>query len=199
MDILPTLREQVRTLSLAEFLRARSGPFLLRYLTQEELAEPALEDLFSEETTTRGVQRVGDDASDLVSIFRTNRSPEGGALSRLTEPLDHFACYAVEKSDRNVFSYGSTLGRTKNNDVIIPLPAVSKFHAWLQRHADGSYFAFDARSHLGTFVNGTRVSPEGDQGTPLKPGATLGLGGVPLLFVESTSLYAWIAHKIKKL
>lgn len=200
MDALATLIEQVKTLSLGDFLRQRQGPYLLRYLTPEELntSGQPLADLFDEQATSRGTAVPLQDQTDEFHAYKPDPKPVTSTLARLAEPLDRFACYSIQKSDRNVFPYGTTLGRTRNNDVIVPLPVVSKFHAWIQRQPDHSFLVFDARSRFGTFVDGIQVSPAGDKGSPLRPGGTLRLGDVSLLFVEANSLYSWISIKLRQ-
>jgi hypothetical protein len=50
----------------------------------------------------------------------------------------------------------STLGRHRNNDIVIADPKVSSFHARIDRTADG-HVILDLKSRNGTFVNGRRV------------------------------------------
>lgn len=64
-------------------------------------------------------------------------------------PLDRFI-YPLEKVDtRNSFAMWVTLGRAPNNDLILPNPAVSKFHATF-RKVGGDYFVCDRGSTNGT-------------------------------------------------
>lgn len=58
------------------------------------------------------------------------------------------------------------IGRHEDNDIVIPYPAVSKFHAVLLRVGSQIYIK-DLQSRNGTFVNGQRVTgkkalPQGD-------------------------------------
>jgi len=50
----------------------------------------------------------------------------------------------------------STLGRHRNNDIVIADPKVSSFHARIDRAAEGHVIR-DLKSRNGTFVNGRRV------------------------------------------
>jgi serine/threonine protein kinase len=71
----------------------------------------------------------------------------------------------------------TTLGRTTGNDLLIPDGTVSRFHARI-RFAGGVWYAEDAGSSNGTWVNGVRI----EQPTQLKPGDEVRLGDVILTF-----------------
>jgi pSer/pThr/pTyr-binding forkhead associated (FHA) protein len=49
-----------------------------------------------------------------------------------------------------------TLGRHKNNDIVITDPKVSSFHARIDRTPDG-FVLVDLKSRNGSFVNGHRI------------------------------------------
>ena len=53
-----------------------------------------------------------------------------------------------------------TLGRTSNNDIVVPDVSISKFHAWFQRLGDRVEVG-DAGSKNGTAVNGETLPPRG--------------------------------------
>lgn len=53
----------------------------------------------------------------------------------------------------------STLGRHKNNDLVVSDPKVSSFHARIDRSADG-HVLVDLKSRNGTYVNGKRVETQ---------------------------------------
>ena len=50
------------------------------------------------------------------------------------------------------------IGRTPDNDLVLPDLDVSRHHAELRRSPNGAYEIVDLGSHNGTFVNGKRVS-----------------------------------------
>ena len=52
------------------------------------------------------------------------------------------------------------IGRGPDNHIVVSDLGVSKQHAELRRTPDGRYSITDLGSHLGTFVNGTRVSEQ---------------------------------------
>jgi hypothetical protein len=200
MDILRELIDIVRRCDLQSFVRAYPNPFLLRYLTQEEIEQAAKEEteVFDDQSTQQN-RSPEIEMTDRFEAYKPTLRSEATTLARLSEPIQRFSCYPIIKTNRNIFPYGPTIGRTRNNDIIVPLPVVSKFHSWAQKKTDGTWYAYDARSRFGTFVDGIAVPPEGDQGRALRPGGTLRLGDVSLLFVESASVYSWVSLKLKAL
>ncbi len=77
------------------------------------------------------------------------------------------------KSQRNPFGALITIGRTPNNDIVLPQPTVSKVHA-IATHAQGGWSLSDSRSSNGTFVDGVRLPP--GEKRPLEDGAELRFG-----------------------
>jgi hypothetical protein len=76
----------------------------------------------------------------------------------------------------------ATLGRHRNNDVVITDPKVSSFHARIDRNADG-HTILDLKSRNGTFVNGRRV-----ENAPLKTDDEIRVGTARLRYkVDYTS------------
>lgn len=69
----------------------------------------------------------------------------------------------------------NVIGRSKNSDVTIDFPTVSRNHAVLTRYDDGSWTITDAGSKDGTMVNGRRV-----QICALQPKDRISIGGVEM-------------------
>jgi hypothetical protein len=87
-----------------------------------------------------------------------------------------------KRPDSNAFSQMVTIGRVPNNDIIIPVAEVSKFHASITRAIDGRWLVTD-HSSKGTWVDGEKVAP--GLAHPLETGARLILGGtVKLWFLD---------------
>jgi Domain of unknown function (DUF4388)/FHA domain len=75
-----------------------------------------------------------------------------------------------------------TLGRHRNNDIVVSDPKVSSFHARIDRGADGFTFV-DLKSRNGSFVNGRRSTT-----ALLKTGDELRLGTAKLVYrIDYTS------------
>lgn len=70
----------------------------------------------------------------------------------------------------------TTIGREQENDIVIPNPTVSRFHAKIIRTED-KYFIEDLGSANGTLVNGIKVNKE-----LLHDGDIIQLGDVVLVF-----------------
>jgi len=109
-------------------------------------------------------------------------------LSRISEVVDRAARVAwLEKSERNPFGSLITLGRAKNNDVVVKHATVSKLHAIFTAPEAGSWVVEDDDSSNGTFVNGVKLAPK--QKTPLNDGDSLRFGpDVQARFFMSASL-----------
>ncbi|MBT3390455.1 MAG: FHA domain-containing protein [Chloroflexi bacterium] len=69
-----------------------------------------------------------------------------------------------------------TIGRKKDNQIIINNPHVSRHHAQI-RNVQQRYLLVDLNSKVGCSVNGKRVEQ-----ALLKPGDVISIGGVPLIF-----------------
>ncbi|MGC4091278.1 MAG: ATP-binding cassette domain-containing protein [Polyangiaceae bacterium] len=71
-----------------------------------------------------------------------------------------------------------TIGRTKDNDIVLPMPQVSSRHAIL--HVQGEQlFLEDRGSANGSFVRGQRIAP--GQRVPVQNGEKVFIGPMPLL------------------
>ena len=71
-----------------------------------------------------------------------------------------------------------TVGRHRNNDIVVSDPKVSSFHARLDRSPDG-FTVVDLKSRNGSFINGKRVETG-----PLKIGDELKMGPAKLVYRE---------------
>jgi hypothetical protein len=114
--------------------------------------------------------------------FSTHLELEGqdegntGALSTLV--------YALRSSIHIV-----TLGRARDNDVVVTDRSISRHHALMKRREDGGFLLLDAGSSNGTSVNGTNVLTKGaGPPTPLAPGDTLRLGRLEFTFTHAAGL-----------
>lgn len=94
--------------------------------------------------------------------------------------------YAVRATGRCPFPNFVSIGRTRNNDVVLPDISVSKFHAYL-RPENGRYKIQDAGSQNGTWVKGERLSAK--ESVALEPGLALRLGGLELTYLDASGLH----------
>jgi hypothetical protein len=181
-ELLPRIREYN-----AQWLaKNHPGPFLLRQRGEEEIR--------SGPSRAVGLTCL---PGQVHPIDLQNLAALTEDLDSENELLERYQLYPITKSNRNIFGNGITVGRAQNNDVVVPLASVSKFHAWVQPGKDGSFAAFDARSRFGTFVDDVRASPEGEKGLPIRPGSVLRLGEVPLTFMDALYLHRWALEQLK--
>jgi pSer/pThr/pTyr-binding forkhead associated (FHA) protein len=104
---------------------------------------------------------------------------------RLSEPLREpdprrgSARLRVDGRTELLGSAGAVLGRSREADVVIDDPNVSRRHAEV-RPSGGSWIVRDLGSTNGVKVNGRRVDPSRPQS--LKPGDTIELGTARVTF-----------------
>jgi pSer/pThr/pTyr-binding forkhead associated (FHA) protein len=133
----------------------------------------------------------GDAASTLAALRKQ------AAADRLTSPSPKPAetrlVFAVRKIQGS-FPSMITIGRTKNNDVVLADPLVSKFHAYF-RQLDGAWLLADAGS-----INGTRVGevelPRRGQPQPISWGDRIAFGECVLTFLDPAG--AWLAMRARR-
>jgi FHA domain len=90
-----------------------------------------------------------------------------------------------------------TVGRARDNDVVVPDRSVSRRHALVKRDPRGALLISDAGSSNGTSVNGKPVLTKGaGPATPLTPGSTLRLGSLEFTFVHAAGLRGF-AEKVR--
>ncbi len=134
MRTLGSYTEEVIDLDVATFQEAHPHPVLLH--RPEGVADPPG---FRTDLTDPGATRL-EIATDLVT------HPELRVL-----PL--------EKREGTLFEHRICVGRTRNNDIVLPYAKISKFHAYFTWSEEGDrYFITDPGSTNGTFVNGNRLT-----------------------------------------
>ncbi len=117
------------------------------------------------------------------------------AGSPLGAVKDEYLIYPVASSGRSPYPSRVTVGRTKNNDIILPDDSVSKFHAFFKESSDAAdggemrLLLQDAGSRNGTLMDGVPV-PSNRHGTPVlvQTGARLTFGRVELTFLDVAGL-----------
>jgi hypothetical protein len=164
------LRADARELSAADFEDRHGSAFLL--LTAADLSVPN-----------------GPATTEVKLLFDDEPPAEKTASLSLL-------AYPVRRSGRSV-GHLMTVGRTSNNDVVVPDLSISRFHAFLKPDDAGGFRIQDAGSTNGTTVNGASVPAQG-AGPPvdLKSGDNLRLGQVDLTFLDVDALRKFVlAHE----
>jgi len=95
----------------------------------------------------------------------------------------------------NAFGHMVTLGRARNNDVILKAAGVSKFHCYFMFSPTEPAVVIDAGSSNGTFVGGMRIEPKVK--TPLRPGDQLGIAKVGAVFHTPQTFHAYLRAQLE--
>ena len=86
-----------------------------------------------------------------------------------------------------------TVGRTSNNDLVIPDISVSRFHAFFKQPTDGGFRLHDAGSTNGTTVNGFSVcTKEAGEPSSLATGDNVRFGQIDMTFLEASALQTFV-------
>ncbi len=96
--------------------------------------------------------------------------------------LGLYAYQVAKRPGANAFTQMITLGRTRNNDIIVEEGSVSKYHANFKKEASGRWTLTDVSTN-GVRVDGAKIPK--DKPIVLHSGARLVLAdGVELLYLE---------------
>lgn len=101
----------------------------------------------------------------------------------------------LEKNKDNAMRSRVTVGRTSNNDVVLDDASVSRFHAWFERQADGTWLVADAGSKNGTSLHGAPLAPK--KAVPLPNGAKLTIGNLELTYFGSTGFLKFLRARMR--
>ena len=138
-------------------------------LLDDEATDPASATLLDERLAGRGARETVKARASAVSMNGANA---------LVLP--------VSKSSRNPFSNLITLGRARNNDLILSSPSVSKVHAWFLDGGPSGWFLQDNGSTNGTTHNDEPAAPRVN--LTLRFGDTVGFGGVQAVFCDAAGV-----------
>ena len=103
---------------------------------------------------------------------------------------------AVKKREGNPYPDRISVGRAPNCDVVIRLPMISKVHAHILTHADGSYSLADNGASNATFINGRKV--EAKKAVPIRVGDEIAFGSLELEFVDPNRFYGILRSEVSK-
>jgi FHA domain len=116
--------------------------------------------------------------------------PPGTSAPRLPgpRPSKSLVVVPVKRTGRSPYPSMITVGRTRNNDVVLPDVVVSKFHAFF-REEGGKYFLQDAESRNGTLIDGRPVPPKSAGKAIAAPsGALITFGLLEFWFLDAAGL-----------
>jgi hypothetical protein len=112
-------------------------------------------------------------------------------MARLSEAVHPEAKLEwLAKTERNPFGALITVGRARNNDVVLEHPTISKLHV-IFTQLTGGWHVSDERSANGTFLNGVRLTP--GEKRPVQDGDSLRFGpDIVGRFFEPESLHTFL-------
>lgn len=167
-------------LSEQQFIERHRSPVLLHRVKEGEPQSGAYKTLLRPPTT-------------LVNAVRLSQAlPSLGLPAGAHKDAAELVAYPLVKRPGAPFPERITVGRTRNMDLCLPLPQVSKFHAYVTLCDGGTRFLLtDNGSTNGTFVSGKRLSPE--QTLEIRSGALIQFGDFQSLFFTAASLYGLLS------
>lgn len=181
---LKTLARQAKGLDQRVFCARFPSPVLV-------LQRPGALGLSESRVDTPPPGGVGPDGSTTTAVASGRPLMDISLTTPSPDDEDDSLVHFVRKTDRNPFTGMITIGRARNNDIVIGLPTISKVHAYVTQRGDG-FHIFDQGSTNGTLVDGRKL--EAQKGTRLEDGATVVLApGVALRFYAPTALFGLLA------
>lgn len=95
--------------------------------------------------------------------------------------------HEIVKAKDNPYQDRISLGRTRNCDVVLRQPSVSKLHANFHRREDGALDIVDVGSQIGTRVNGRPLMPNKPE--RIAPGFFLMIGRVAARVTDARGVW----------
>jgi hypothetical protein len=172
--------EDCRVLSTAEFRARHGNAFLVHYGAIEKLRRP--------------------EQPRPTQVFKDETLFFAGSPLRMLK--SDYLVYPIVWTGRSPYPRMITVGRTRNNDIVLPDESVSKFHAFFREpeavEAAGEAKAMllqDAGSRNGTLFNGAPV-PAARQGDAVivSMGGQIRFGLVQLTFLDAEGLRELVKH-----
>ncbi|MBN1656242.1 MAG: FHA domain-containing protein [Deltaproteobacteria bacterium] len=92
----------------------------------------------------------------------------------------------------SAFQERISVGRARNQDILLRHHTVSKSHAWFERDEEGVFYVADSGSKNGTLVNGKEI--DSHKLIALEAGDRIVFGGVHTLITSAESLWLILQH-----
>jgi hypothetical protein len=163
--------------SKRDFMEFVQNPVLAgSALNAENLA--AMEHSYDESAEKSTLTKSGNTIVVNIDDHLSKKSGPGTSLPYAIYPL-------IKRLDAQSPAHTFTIGRTRENDMIMKDLAISKKHA-LIRISKGSFFIADCRSTNGTRINGKRIA---DKPVPLNDRDLIELGNYKFTFLFPSSLH----------
>ncbi|MBI3179389.1 MAG: FHA domain-containing protein [Deltaproteobacteria bacterium] len=169
----------VRKMTRDQFIAAENHPFLLCERSPDSESDGWT---FKTNSISSAAVRVSKEVA-----------AEGFRLSPRVASSDVFA---VVKGVDNPWPERISVGRARNNDIVLADSSVSKLHAHFRLAEDGGYGVADAGSRNGTLVNSRRLGVS--EAALLKSGDTVVFGRVSVTFLDAGALFDLITSNLQE-
>jgi hypothetical protein len=197
-NLLPAgIVELARASTVRAFADAIGAPFLLVRVDEAdgEMARGLGEAAPSGGTRlapTMGFETLSESGSSVearVAGARLARAPFTAAQAqvRLIRAVHYAAALRKREKAGKSFSERISVGRARNNDLVIRHGSVSKFHAWFRCDEQAAFYLGDAGSRNGTLVNGEPLV--GALPVGLYAGDVIQFGSVEAVFCPAEILW----------
>lgn len=135
------------------------------------------------------VSEAGTSTEARVAGARLARAPFTAAQAqvRLIRAAHFAAPLRKREKAGKAFSERISVGRARNNNLVLRHGSVSKFHAWFRCDEDGAFYVGDAGSRNGTIVNGEPLVSSAPVG--LYSGDVIQFGSIEAVFCPAEVLW----------
>ncbi len=168
----------VRQQTLLEFCHANPQAFLL---LEKPAHNPSVGWTFKTQTVS-------------VSSAKVARFAAEEEL-RLSPELSRYDVFALAKAAHNPWPERISVGRARNNDVVLSDSSVSKLHAHFRVSRDHTLTLTDAGSRNGTRLNDVAV-PAGES-MRVQVGDTITFGRTTLTVVDAAGIYQLVSRFVQ--
>ena len=133
-----------------------------------------------------------DDDPEWAFKTTTVSRPTGVQRPRLSAEARRHRVRSLVKATGNAWRERISVGRARNNDIVLSDNSVSKLHAYFVVEDGAGAQLVDAGSRNGTSVNGRPVAP--NEPVAIAPGDEVSFGTVAVTFLDNRGVYRFL-HK----
>lgn len=175
-----TLLPLVCSTTREEFVKEHSHPYLVLYLDDFDTTSNKQEWSFKTDT----ISSWHNDVEHMTT----------GDGVTLSKRASRYRVYGMVKATDSPWADRISVGRARNNDIVLPHKSVSKLHAHFSTGDDGGIVLSDAGSRNGTRINSHRLLDGAP--VPTSPGDLLTFGAVALTHFDPGGLYDLVRQLI---